>query len=125
MNLKTIPNEFAICTFKTPSDIPKDVFASSFWNITRVDASTTLICEVQFVSSADTVDPGWSAIEIEGPLKLSLTGVLSSVLQPLSESKISIFSISTYETDYILVKSASMKRARSALNTAGFRFIDG
>ena len=65
----------------------------------------------------------WSCIKVSGPLELNTTGILAKLSKVLAEARISIFAISTYDTDYILVKADKATDAVAALNAAGFRFI--
>jgi len=65
------------------------------------------------------VERGWTAIRLQGPFPFSLTGVLTSFLQPLADAKIPIFAISTFDTDYVLVKRLDLPRALIALHAAG------
>ena len=77
---------------------------------------------------ADAVPPGvpasrpWRAIRVAGPLDFELTGILSSIAAPLAECGVSIFALSTYDTDYVLVREESLDRAVAALTAAGHRF---
>jgi hypothetical protein len=65
-------------------------------------------------------EPNWRAFRVKGPLDFSLTGVLESILKPLSQAGISVFSLSTFDTDYILVREQSLELAKRALQSAGF-----
>jgi len=69
-------------------------------------------------------EQGWAAIRIEGPLDFSLSGVLSSLLTPLAESNISVFVISTFDTDYIMVREAVLQKAKEALERRGHVFVE-
>jgi hypothetical protein len=69
-------------------------------------------------------DRGWRCFKVEGPLDLSLTGVLSSLLSPLAEAKVNILAVSTYETDYLLVKDEKLGRAIEVLRGAGHRLTE-
>jgi len=62
---------------------------------------------------------GWLALHLEGPFPFSMTGVLASFLEPLAEAQIPIFAISTFDTDYVLIKRADLERAVMALASAG------
>jgi len=68
--------------------------------------------------------PGWRCLKIEGPLDLTEIGVLHALARPLAEAKISIFALSTYNTDYLLVKEKDLDRAKEALTQEGHRFIE-
>ena len=65
------------------------------------------------------VERGWVALKLEGPFPFSMTGVLASFLQPLAEKKIPIFAVSTFDTDYVLVKHKDLERAKKALGATG------
>ena len=65
------------------------------------------------------VEAGWAAFKLDGPFPFSMTGVLASFLQPLAEAQIPIFAISTFDTDYVLVKEENLARAIAALLAAG------
>jgi uncharacterized protein len=66
-----------------------------------------------------SVERGWVALKLEGPFPFSVTGVLSSFVQPLADARIPIFAISTFDTDYVLVKSENLEQAVSALSASG------
>ena len=69
------------------------------------------------------IEPGWIALQLEGPFPFSMTGVLASFLQPLAEAQVPIFAISTFETDYVLIKREDVERAFMALAEAGHKKI--
>ena len=79
------------------------------------------VCDDQRLPDGVRVERGWVALQLEGPFPFSMTGVLASFLQPLAEAKIPIFAISTFDTDYVLVKREDLERAQKALATAGHR----
>ena len=64
-------------------------------------------------------ESGFIALKLHGPFPFSLTGVLTSFLNPLAENKIAIFAVSTFDTDYVLVKSENLEKVRNVLHTAG------
>jgi uncharacterized protein len=84
--------------------------------------------EYSFVCEEDVLEPdregllverGWVALKLEGPFPFAMTGVLASFIQPLAESGIPIFAISTFDTDYVLIKNENLKQALTALAAAG------
>ncbi len=97
---------------------------SSKWHsITKTDDELSVICpenEVPEKINAKT-ECGWSCFKIEGTLEFSLTGILSGILDILAEAKISILSLSTFNTDYVLVKSNNFKKAVNVLFAAGYK----
>jgi len=79
------------------------------------------VCDASVVPPDVTVESGWRAIKVEGPLDFGLTGVLLAVAQPLADAGVSIFALSTYGTDYVLVKESALPKAVVALSSAGHR----
>lgn len=71
------------------------------------------------------VEAGWRALKVRGPLDFSLVGILASIAAPLAQAGISIFSISTFDTDYILVKEKSLVMAQAVLEEAGHQVLTG
>lgn len=88
-------------------------------SLTRVDGELSLVCAEDEAPEGARVDTGWAVLRIEGPFAFDETGILLAALRPLSESGIGIFAISTFDTDYVLVKRASLDAAVAALAGAG------
>jgi hypothetical protein len=80
------------------------------------------VCEQKNVPGDVKVESDWRAIKVSGPLDFALTGILASIANPLAAAKISIFAISTFDTDYVLVKSSKLDQAKRCLVDGGFRF---
>ena len=80
-----------------------------------------MVCAERDVPVAVQAERGWSLLQVRGPLDFSLVGVLASLALPLAQAGVSIFSISTYDTDYLLVRQADLERAAQALTRAGHR----
>ena len=82
------------------------------------------MCAEENVPSDVKADRGWRALKVEGPLDLALTGVLASLANPLAEAQINLFAISTFDTDYLLVKGYNLARACEVLRQAGHGVAD-
>ncbi|HAP19761.1 MAG TPA: ACT domain-containing protein [Lachnospiraceae bacterium] len=119
MELKKIQKEFSVCKL---NDISVIDFTDEFCFIGKTDEELSLVCSTERVP-VNTVerDDGWKAFRIQGVLDFSLIGILSRISAILAENKIGIFAVSTYNTDYILVKKENYQRALEALETAGYR----
>jgi hypothetical protein len=89
------------------------------YSFIRTNLESTLVIEERLAPSGVQTENGWSALEVEGPLDFALTGILASIAAPLAEAKVSIFAISTYGTDFILVKHDKLALAIDALRKAG------
>ncbi len=121
MELKKIPYRLTVCKVKDISDI--DINAD-FYFIGKTDEEISLVCKTEDTPS-DTIerDDGWRGFRIQGVLDFSLIGILSKLSGILAEHKIGIFAVSTYNTDYILVKEENFERALSVLSSDGYSVI--
>ena len=108
--------------FAADRAVPAAVFAGGFYNISRTDAELSIVCTDTIKLDSAQSETGWSCIEVVGPLDFGLTGILAAVARPLAEAEVSIFAISTFDTDYILVKAEKLSLARRALEAAGHSF---
>jgi len=121
MNLQIIPGGFAVCKIPDASQVN---MGDDFFFLSRTDEELSLVCREASVPANHTVaEPGWSMLRVAGVLDFSLTGILSSLSGTLAEAKVGIFAVSTYNTDYILVKTNDLSRAEAALRAAGHTFI--
>ncbi len=118
MELKIIDIEFSVCKVKDYSEIDLN---SPFTFTGSTDEEKSLVCPTPLVP--DNVferNDGWRAFRIEGVLDFSLIGILADISKCLADSNIGIFAISTYNTDYILIKSENLDRAIRVLKTNGY-----
>ena len=102
--------------------IPSWAGGGEFYCTTRTSDELSIVCPANRIDQPGagvTVEGGWVAFRLEGPFPFSMTGVLASFLQPLAEAQIPIFAISTFDTDYVLVKEENLQRALAALGAAG------
>jgi hypothetical protein len=124
MNIKVIVQEFSICQLTDIGRIPPAVYQDDFFFIGKTDEELSLVCVSTHVpDDAVKRDDGWRAFRIQGVLDFSMTGVLSKLSGLLAGAGIPIFALSTYNTDYILVKKESLNKALSALSAAGYDII--
>ncbi len=118
MMLKELPWELTVC--KLPSAAGIDL-AADFFFIGKTDEEISLVCKTECTPGNTTArEDGWRGFRIEGVLDFSLTGILSGLSGILAENGIGIFAVSTYNTDYILVKAEQFDRAMEALKAAGY-----
>ena len=93
--------------------------AGSFLSITRTDDELSVVSSSSVVPAGVTAETGWRCLRVEGPLPFELTGVLAALSAPLARAKIPIFVVSTFDTDYLLVRSRDLDRAKVTLRDAG------
>jgi len=96
----------------------------TFFSVTRTPTELSVVCDVASVPSDVKADAPWSALAVRGPLNLNMTGVLAALATPLATAGISIFVVSTFDTDYVLVRSHDTDRAVRVLRAAGHDISD-
>ena len=121
LELSVLPEELAITRLSPSSPIPSWALAGAFQSVTRTDDELSIVCASGAVPENAASERGWRALRVAGPLEFSLTGILASLAGPLADEGISVFALSTYETDYLLVEERNLQRAADALRRAGHR----
>ncbi len=118
LKLKTLPFALTVCKPAFAEQIDP---AMDFYFLGRTDEEISLVCRTED-TPAETLarEDGWRAFRIEGTLDFSLVGILSKLSAILAENGIGIFAVSTFNTDYILVKAENLDRALAALAAAGY-----
>ena len=119
LTLTLVPGRFAVCRFDPQEAMPDWVGQSDFFSVTRTAEELSVVCREDLVSDDLTSEVGWVCLKVEGPLDFSLTGVLASLAAPLAEAGISIFAVSTFDTDYLLIKERDRDEALAVLTRAG------
>ena len=121
MELKMIEHNLTVCKVRDVSDI--DITAEFFF-IGKTDEELSLVCKTDDTPD-ETIerDDGWKGFRIQGTLDFSLIGVLSKLSGILADHKIGIFAVSTYNTDYILVKEENFDKALKVLAAEGYTVI--
>ncbi|GAC1616537.1 MAG: ACT domain-containing protein [Candidatus Acidiferrum sp.] len=119
LKLSLLPGNFAICKFASGGSFPVDYLHSSFFSITKTDTELSVVCEESAVPADVPAERARRVLRVEGPLDFSLTGILAALAVPLAAAGVSIFALSTYDTDYLLIAGSDLDRAISALEQAG------
>lgn len=119
LNLSLLPDKFAICRLDASSKIPDWACAGSFISITRSHDELSIVCPMDRVPSLEECNRGWRCFKVEGKLDFSLTGILTALATPLAQAGISIFALSTYDTDYLMVRDVDKEKAIQVLSQAG------
>ncbi len=119
MELKRLPYDLTVCKLADGAAVD---LSADFYFLSKTDEELSLVCKTED-APRETVarDDGWRAFRIEGVLDFSLIGVLSKLSGILAERGIGIFAVSTYNTDYILVKAENYEKALEALAAEGYR----
>lgn len=119
LTLALLPERLAIGRLPGDSPCPDWAVESSFCAVTRTPDELSIVCREDAIPHGVHTDRGWRALKIEGPLDLSDVGIVLSLAEPLADAGVSIFVVSTYETDYTLVRESQLEAARSALGEQG------
>jgi len=122
LRISILPDTFAICQLDKDAPIPDWAKGGCFLSITRTPGELSIVCPQILVPKGIRGEEGWRCLKVEGPLDFSATGVLASLLVPLAREGISVFVISTYDTDYLLVKEENLGKAIMLLWQEGHEF---
>ena len=121
MILQKLPYELTVCKLGSEKDFQQVLLNSNFYFIGKTDEELSLVCRTEDVPQNTTErDDGWRGFRIQGTLDFSLIGILSKISGILAENKIGIFAVSTFNTDYILVKKENFDCAIDALAKADY-----
>ena len=123
LTLSVLPGEFAVCRLPPDSELSAWVRGSGFISVTRTCDELSIVCPESEVPAGVRCERHWRCLRFDGPLEFSLIGVLAGVLSVLAEAMVSVFVVSTYETDYVFVRSDRLETAVSALRAAGYGVV--
>jgi hypothetical protein len=121
LELTLLPERFAISRLAADAPVPAWATEGSFFSITRTGDELSVVCELARVPVGVQSQPGWRIFKVHGPFVLTEIGVLSALAIPLAEAKLSLFAISTFDTDYLLVASETLSAAVATLERAGHK----
>lgn len=109
----------AICRLDPTSAVPAWAAMGPFTSVTRTPDELSIVTDARAVPEVIQADTGWRAIQLMGPFDFNLVGIMLAVLAPLAEAGVSILAVSTFDTDYVLVKAAQVDAAIAVLTRAG------
>jgi hypothetical protein len=121
--LSLFPETFAICRLKQGTALPLWAQTDPLFSITSTPDELSLVTRDQSIPADVQADRGWRCFKLHGPIPFSLTGILNAITIPLAEATIGIFAISTFDTDYVLVKEHDLPQALSTLTQAGHTIL--
>lgn len=119
LKFSRFPGLFAICRLNPGTVIPDWAPHGRFYSVTSTADELSVVCEEGQVPAQLPREGDWTCLKLEGPFPFSETGILAGFVQPLAERAIPVFAISTFDTDYVLVKTGWLDRALAALRDAG------
>lgn len=123
-----LPGTYAICRLSAKAAVPGWA-ETGFSSVTRTADELSIVCEERRLpadlTGIEQLERGWVLLKLHGPLPLDAVGVLASVAGPLADAAISLFAVSTFDTDYVLVERGHAKEAIAALTLAGHTLVEG
>jgi hypothetical protein len=121
LSLIFVDGTFAVCRLASEMSLPGWATAGGFFSITRAADELSVVCRQDAVPEGIVCERGWRCLGVAGTMPFSVVGVLASMTAPLAEAGISVFAISTFDTDYLLVKDKDFDKAVAALRQAGHK----
>lgn len=119
LNLLVLPELLTICKLNSRHKIPDWAITGSFYAVTKTADELSIVCQQVQVPPTVKQESGWRCLKVAGPLDFALIGILANLAQILAEAGISIFAISTFDTDYLLIKADKLAAGVQALRQAG------
>jgi hypothetical protein len=121
MDLRVLSERLSVCRLPVDAPWPAPAAGTSFFSVTRTESEVSVVCAEDEAPVGDhvRVEPDWRALEVAGPLDFSMVGVMAALTAPLADVDVSVFVVSTYDTDYVLVHAAALEKAIEALRSAG------
>jgi hypothetical protein len=119
VKLYVLDDLYAVARCDPDAPMPPWASRGPFWSVTRSDSELSVVCREDDVPAEASAERGWCALELAGPLDFSLTGVVSALVVPLADAEVPIFVLSTFETDYLLVREHDLQGSVEALTRAG------
>jgi len=123
LSLKILPDRMAVCRFDPTVAVPDWIDQSGFYSITCTEHELTIVCAETLVARGTKSEIGWRCFKVEGSLDFSEIGIIFSLTQPLAENSVSVFVISTFDTDYFMVKEKDLAITVDVLTAAGHQVV--
>jgi hypothetical protein len=119
MDLDVMAGDLAVCRLDPNAPVPDWAGTGPLTSVTRTPTELSIVCSADAVPSGTTTAAPWRALTVRGPLAFELTGIAAALTTPLAEAGVSVFLVSTYDTDHVLVRAEALERAIEALRGAG------
>jgi hypothetical protein len=119
LTLLVLDGPFAVCRLGAGAPIPPWATAGPFFSVSRTADELSVVCLQDAVPEGTVAERGWRCLRVAGDMPFSAVGVLASLTAPLAQAGVSVFAVSTFDTDYLLVKGQDLAAALDALRGAG------
>lgn len=125
LTLLDVAGRFAVCRLPSGSAIPAWATAGDVFSVTRTADELSVVCRQELVPEGTECEGGWRCLRVAGAMPFTLVGVLASLTAPIARAGVGVFAVSTFDTDYLLVKEAEFPEAVAALRGAGHTVEEG
>jgi hypothetical protein len=122
-SLRLLPDRMAVCRLDASAPLPDWMDMSGFYSITRTDEELSIVCREALVASGTACERGWRCFRVFGVLDFSEIGIIFTLSKPLAINGISVFVISTFDTDYLMIKEKDLTKAIDVLKAAGHQVV--
>ncbi|MCX7714715.1 MAG: ACT domain-containing protein [Clostridia bacterium] len=123
MNLKLLENKYCVCRAEKDDALPLWAISEDIFIIAKIEGELSVVCRKECVPEGITCEPDFRIIQIADSLDFSAIGIIADISAVLKKAQISIFLVSTYSTNYIMVKEEKIHRAVKYLRYAGYEFV--
>ncbi|CCH34192.1 ACT domain-containing protein [Actinosynnema sp. NPDC047251] len=113
------PGEYTVARLAADAPVPAGLLDHALVSVTRTPDELSIVCPSEHAPPADRVQAGWRLLTVRGPLEFTLTGIMAALSGELAAAGVSLFALSTYDTDHLLVKNSDLARAVTALRSSG------
>ena len=120
--LSVLSETFTIHKLSPDVSIPEEILNSNYYSVSKTENEQSVLCSELIEVKSLQSSKGWKCIIVKGPLDFNLTGILAGISDILTQGNISIFAISTFDTDYILVRTHDLSSATTKLRQANYKF---
>lgn len=120
LTLALMSKKFGVYKFDSNTEAPDWIYKSTWYSVTKTKDELSVVCDEEVVPREVLGELGWRCLKVLGPLEFEQVGILAKISKVLAENRISIFVVSTYDTDYILVKEDLLEKAINALALYGY-----
>lgn len=119
LRLLGVAGTFAVCKLPPGAPVPTWATSGDLFSVTRTPEELSLVCRQETVPKGVMCERNWRSLRVAGSMPFTLVGVLAALTVPVARAGVGVFALSTFDTDYLLVKAADWEKAIAALRTAG------
>ena len=119
LRFSVLPGSWAVLRLPPDAEVPAGLLLPPFHSVTRTAAELSVVCPEASFPPGTRAETGWALLALEGPFAFDLVGILAAFLAPLATAGVGVFTLSTFDTDYVLVKRERLDDALAALAAAG------